>query len=120
MFALAVIPKILENLFGQLFNPASWTRYTLDDPANSYILLFNNLATAIVLLFLARKKSLTLRSDWMYLAWTIAVFMTIALVIQPRYFYLCYVLFCFQASQLRSGLQVYPQFLSNECKLAAT
>lgn len=111
LFALVIIPKVLENLFGELFNVPGWARYTLEDLASSYVLLFNNLATAIVLLFLAWKRSLKISSEWIYLALTIGVFMSISLVVQPRYFYLCYVLFCFQASQLRSGQPVNPQIL---------
>ena len=120
LFALVVIPKALENMFGELLNVPGWARYTLQDLANSYILFFNNLATATVLLFLAWKRSLKISNDWIYLALTIIVFMSISLVTQPRYFYLCYVLFCFRAAQLRMAHRPGTEFVSSENALALT
>jgi len=99
MFALAVIPKILEDMFGELLNFSHWAQYSVDDLANSYILAFNNLANVMVLLVLAWKRSMKISSEWIYLCWTAAIFMAVSLVIQPRYFYFCFVLLCFQAAQ---------------------
>jgi hypothetical protein len=98
LFALAVIPKILQNMFGELLNVSGWGQYTATDIANSYILFFNNFASMVVVLVLLRKRLMKISSDWIYLAFTAAVFMAISLVNQPRYFYLCFVLFCFQAA----------------------
>jgi hypothetical protein len=99
LFALAVIPKILQNLFGELLNVSGWGQYTANDLANSYILFFNNVASLIVVLVLIAKRLMKISSDWIYLSFTAAVFMAISLVNQPRYFYLCFVLFCLQAAQ---------------------
>jgi hypothetical protein len=98
LFALAVIPKILQNMFAELLNVSGWGQYTTTDIANSYILFFNNFASMVVVLVLLRKRLMNISSDWIYLSFTAAVFMAISLVNQPRYFYLCFVLFGFQAA----------------------
>lgn len=100
LFGVAVIPKIAENLFGMLINPATWTALSdFSDLANSYILLFNNLASAIVVLALIKKHAFSLRSDVVYLAMIGSIFMSVSLVVQPRYFYFVYVLLCLRAAQ---------------------
>jgi hypothetical protein len=101
MYALAVVPKIAENLFGQLLNPQVWK-----SPSSwLYINLFNNLAYVIVILIAAKKRSLTLRKDLIYLGAFGAVFVAQSLAVQPRYFYFIYVLLCLQVAQRR----VYDQ-----------
>jgi hypothetical protein len=100
-----VLPKIGENFFGELLNPTAMAGYSLNDLANSYILLSNNIATAFVLFMLWAKGRLRLRSinsDWLYLAVIVSLVMAISLVIQPRYFYLVYVLLCFEVAQTRT------------------
>jgi hypothetical protein len=97
-YFVAVVPKIIESLFGELLNFSHWRSYSLSDPANSYFLLSNNLATAVVILILATKRRLTLRSQIVYFATLGCVIMATALVIQPRYFYFVYVLLCLQAA----------------------
>jgi hypothetical protein len=102
LFFLAAVPKIAENLFGEFLNPATISRYTLEDLANSYILLFNNLATLLVILKLQMKGRFRLKSiqsDLMYLAALSSLVMSISLVIQPRYFYIVYVLLCMEAAR---------------------
>lgn len=95
LYAVAVIPKVAENLFGEL-------TLGLD---RSYILWFNNLADVIVLLVLARRHLLTLRSDLIFFSIVGAAMMAVSLVIQPRYFYFIYALLCLRAAQ-RRGKQV--------------
>jgi hypothetical protein len=94
LYVLAVIPKIAENLFGQLVNPLVW-----QEP-NSwlYINFFNNLAYVILILVLIKKRQLKLRNDLVYFGTLGAVIVAQALVIQPRYFYFMYVLLCLQAA----------------------
>ncbi len=98
LYFVAVIPKIAQNLFGELFNISAWRRYSVSDLANSYILWFNNLAYAIVFIVLAGKRLLTIRSNIVYLSILGASLMAVSLVIQPRYFYFIYVLLCLQAA----------------------
>ena len=99
LYGVAVIPKVAENLFGELINVSKWQMsYNLSDIANSYILLFNNLATAVVFFLLIRKRAFTLRSDLVYFAMLGCVIMAVSLVIQPRYFYFAYVLLALQAA----------------------
>jgi hypothetical protein len=100
LFGVAVVPKIAENFFGMLINPATWTALSdFSDIANSYILLFNNLATLVVFFVLLKKHALSLRSDLVYLAMIGSVLMSVSLVIQPRYFYFVYILLCLKAAE---------------------
>jgi hypothetical protein len=102
MFALAVLPKTLETMFAELVNVSKWMNvYDLTDLANSYIVYFNNLANLIVVLILIWKRSLRISEDWIYLALLGSVFMSVSMVIQPRYFYFCFALLCLQAAKPR-------------------
>ena len=84
LYGLAVVPKVAENLFGMLINPAIWKALdNFSDLANSYILLVNNLATAVVVLTLIKKHALSIRSDLIYFAMIGCILMAISLVIQP-------------------------------------
>lgn len=102
LYAIAVIPKIAENFFGELLNVSKWINsYHYSDLANSYILLSNNFATAVVLIVLVIKHKFTVHSDTVYFALLGCIIMAISLVIQPRYFYFAYVLFCLQVASQR-------------------
>jgi hypothetical protein len=104
LYGLAVIPKIAENLFAEIIDIQKFHAYLeFSDIANTYILFFNNLATAIVLGILVRKRAFVLKNDLIYFAAIGWIVMAIALVIQPRYFYFAYVLLCLQATQMRTG-----------------
>lgn len=92
LYALAVLPKVAENLFGELALGLE----------RSYILWFNNLADVIVLLVLAIRRLLTLRHDLIYFCALGGAIMAVSLVVQPRYFYFIYALLCLQAAQRRS------------------
>lgn len=98
LFFLAVVPKVLEAMFGELLNSSHWAQYSSDDLANSYILFLSNLSFFAAILALIVKKQFTIRSDWMYFAVLGAILMSVSLVIQPRYYYYCYVLICFQVA----------------------
>lgn len=100
LFALAVIPKIIENMFGALLNVGSWRNLSTSDLANSYILILNNFASLVVVVYLALKRELRIRNDWVYFACIGALLMATALVNQPRYFYYCFVFLCLQAAQI--------------------
>jgi hypothetical protein len=91
LYAVAIIPKVAENLFGEL-------ALGLD---RSYILWFNSLADVIVLVVLARRRLLTLGSDLIFFCTVGSALMAVSLVIQPRYFYFVYALLCLQAAQRR-------------------
>lgn len=110
LFFIAAMPKIIENLFGEFLNPGAMAKYSLEDLANSYILLLNNLATAFVLVKLRMRGRFRLRSiqsDLMYLAALTSLVMSISPVIQPRYFYLVYVLLCIEASRKQPFVQLH-------------
>jgi hypothetical protein len=100
LYGIALFPKIMENLFGMILNISTLASYDTSDPANSYILLSNNLATAFVFVILAIKRGFSLRSDLIYFAMLGCTFVAVSLVIQPRYFYFVYVLLCLEVARI--------------------
>lgn len=101
LYIVAVIPKIAENFFGQLVNPAVWNTSGAPQADNSpwlYNMFFNNLASLILVFILLGKKVLRLRYDLVYCSAIGAVLVAQSLAIQPRYFYFIYVLLCLQAA----------------------
>jgi hypothetical protein len=112
LYVVAVLPKIAENLFGQLLNISQWSEYSFDNLANSYILFLNNLACFFVVVFLAFRRSLSIRNEWIYFAALASIVMASSLVNQPRYFYIVYVLLCLQAADKESGIPLVS-FLSD-------
>jgi hypothetical protein len=99
LFFLAVIPKILDNLFSELVYVSHWQAYSLDDPANSFFLFGNNLASLGVIVFLILRGRFTLRHNLVYYAVLSAIFMSTALIIQPRYFYGAYCVLCVEGAR---------------------
>lgn len=111
LFFAASLPKIAENLFGALINPTMFAHFGELDLANSWILVLNNIATVFVLFRLGMKHRLSRRSielDWMYLMAITSIVMSIALVIQPRYFYLVYVILCFETARRKTATDAGP------------
>jgi hypothetical protein len=104
LYGVAVIPKLAEMFFGELLNFSKRiTSYAdFSDIANTYIMFFNNLATAFVLFVLARKRALMARSDLIYFAMLGCIIGAVSLVIQPRYVYFVYVVLCLQAAHPRA------------------
>ena len=100
LYIVAVVPKIIENMFGQLLDIRTWGSLSASDLANSYILVLNNFASFAVVVLLMLKGELKVRNDWFYFASIAAVLMATTLVNQPRYFYYCFALLCFQAAQI--------------------
>jgi hypothetical protein len=99
LFIIAMAPKLAEVMFGELLSlPSRWSTYSLNDAANTYILLLNNLANVLVVAVLLCKRTLSLKSDWVYLAAVCAIAVSTSLVNQPRYFYICFILLCMQAA----------------------
>ncbi len=111
LFVLVVIPKILENLFGEVLSVSHWFAFSMEDPANTFIIFGNNLANVVVLSLLLIQRRLTLRSSIIYYAATIAITMSIAVIIQPRYFYGVYIMLCLEAARRiqRTQLQILPR-----------
>ena len=104
LYGVALIPKIAATFFSELINVRNWeTSYGSSDIANTYILLSNNIATAVVFIVLAWKRKFTVRSDIFYFAMLGCIIMTISMAKQPRYLYFAYVLFCLQAAQTEAG-----------------
>jgi hypothetical protein len=98
-FFAAFLPKLIEVMFGDLLSSFSrWSTYSLDDAANTYILFLNNLANVLIVAVLLWKGTFRLRNDIIYLTSVCAIVISISLVNQPRYFYICFVLLCVQAA----------------------
>ena len=94
LYVIAVIPKIADNLFGQILNKEVW------EVGSSWLFInfFNNIASALLLFIAFGKRLLTLQNDFVYFAAVGAIFMAQSLAVQPRYFYLIYVLICLQVA----------------------
>ena len=100
LYAVAVFPKIMQNLFGEIVNLSTWRAlFNPLDIANSYIIFFNNLSTMLVLAILVWKRALLARFDLIYFAILGSIITAVSLVIQPRYFYFVYVVLCLKAAQ---------------------
>jgi hypothetical protein len=99
LYVLAVLPKIAENMFGQLLNPQVW----IASSSWLFINLFNNLAYVVVIAIAANKRVLTLKNDLVYFAAFGAVLAAQSLAVQPRYFQFVYVLLCLEIAQLKVG-----------------
>lgn len=106
LFILVMIPKILQNLFGEALNVPHWFLFSMEDPANTFLVFGNNVANIVVVSILLIQRRLTLRSSIIYYAAVVAVTMSIAIVIQPRYFYGMYVLLCLEAARRIQGTQL--------------
>ena len=98
LFFVAVIPKILDNLFAQLISFNSWPSYNLEDAANTFFLFGNNMANLVLIALLIFKKRFSLGRNLVYFACLSAIFMSISPVIQPRYFYGVYIVLCVDAA----------------------
>jgi hypothetical protein len=98
LYIIAVIPKIAENLFGQIVNPQVWKAPT----AWLIVNLFNNISYLIVITIAAINRRLTLQNDLIYFAVIGALLVAQSLSVQPRYFQFIYVLLCLQIAQLKS------------------
>lgn len=100
LYSIAVIPKIAQNLLGALINiPVELDYLREGDIANSVILFSNNLADAIVLLVLWRRRMFNVRKELFYFAAFGCVIVAVSPLIQVRYFYFAYVVLCLQAAQ---------------------
>ena len=99
LFFLALIPKVLDNLFSELVNIPHWPSYSLEDPANTFFLLGNNLANVAVLGVLLLRNRFKLRNNLVFYACVSAMLMSTALIIQPRYFYGAYVVLCVECAR---------------------
>jgi hypothetical protein len=94
LYFVAVIPKIAENIFGQLLNPLVWREPT----SWLYINWANNLSYVVLIVTVFIRRQLRLRNDLIYFAAIGSVIIAQSLVVQPRYFYFVYVLLCVQAA----------------------
>jgi hypothetical protein len=99
LFFVAMIPKVLDNLFSELINISHWPSYSLDEAANTFFLLGNNLANLLVLSVLLLRGRFKLRNNLVFYACLSAMFMSTALIIQPRYFYGAYVVLCVECAR---------------------
>ncbi|MFT4114376.1 hypothetical protein [Silvibacterium sp.] len=99
LFVVALVPKLLDNLFAEVFNVSHWFAFSMDDPANTFILFGNNLANLVIVVYLAIRRKLSIRSSIIYYATLIAITMSVSVVIQPRYFYGVYALLCLEGAR---------------------
>jgi hypothetical protein len=99
LYAVAVIPKLGAMFFAELIDFSNWRAYGSGDIANTYILLSNNIANAIVCCVLAWKKRFVSSSTVIYFAMLGCILMTVSLSKQPRYLFFAYALMCLEAAR---------------------
>lgn len=99
LFIVVLVPKLLDNLFAEVFNVSHWFAFSMDDPANTFILFGNNLANLVLITWLIVRRRMQLNSSIVYYAALIAITMSVSVVIQPRYFYGMYALLCLEAAR---------------------
>lgn len=98
LYAVAVIPKLGAMLFAELVDFKNRQAYGSGDFANTYILLSNNIANAIICCVLAWKRRFVVSSNVMYFAMLGCIINTVSLSKQPRYLFFAYALMCLQAA----------------------
>jgi hypothetical protein len=109
LYVFAVIPKIAINMFGYIVDLSAWRGFS----SWIYIMIFNNIAFAILVLIAATKRILTLRNDIIYFGALGSVIIAQSLVPQPRYFYFLYIMLCLQIAQKDSkttSVALFPRF----------
>ena len=99
LFLVALVPKLLANLFAEVFNVSHWFLFSSEDPANTFLLFGNNLANLIIVGIVLMRRRLTLRSSLIFYASLIAISMSVSVVVQSRYFYGMYVLLCLEIAR---------------------
>jgi hypothetical protein len=99
LYILAVIPKIIQNFIGHLFEVSHWLPTSADEAKLAYMYWLNNVINLFVLLMIAYKKTFSLRSNVVYFALIGSIVMAVSPVIQPRYFYFVYALLCLELSR---------------------
>jgi hypothetical protein len=106
LFFVALVPKVLGNsfgnvtrVFGYLVNPE---QIDLFDIYNSFIILGHQLAMFFLIVLMYRKKLINVKSDPMYFSCMYLILFSLGYMIQYRYIFPLYVLFCFQISLPRN------------------
>jgi hypothetical protein len=109
LFFVAVVPKVLFNLVGNLGRAVTLFTRGPADPAdiyNSYVVLGHQVATAIVLMVLVLRRRITLSSDPMYFAAFYCIVFAISPFVQYRYYFPIYILLALDASRSLSETRV--------------
>jgi hypothetical protein len=107
LYIIALVPKVAQNLLGSLVNIPVELNYLRDgDIANSVVLFSNNLADAIVLLVIWRRRMFRLREGLIYFAAMGSIITAVSPLIQVRYFYFVYVVLCLQAAMVKDEASV--------------
>lgn len=98
LYFLAVLPKILSNLFGNVFrlfdyviDPSSVDTY---DIYNSFLILGHQLATLVVTVALVMKRKIRIEEDLVYFSLIYLILFSLATMVQYRYIFPIYILFC--------------------------
>lgn len=102
LYILAVVPKVLSNLFGNIFriftiiiNPQN---IDFTDIYNNVFILGHQLIMFFMAIYFVIKKKLFLRSDILYFAIIYLIIFSTSPSIQYRYMFPLYVLFCITLS----------------------
>lgn len=103
LYAVALMPKLGALLFAELVDYRNWKAYGNGDYANTYIVLSNNIANAVVCVALAWKRRIDLSSTVFYFAVLGCVLNTVSMSKQPRYLFFAYTLICLQVALVQQN-----------------
>ena len=102
LYILAVVPKILSNLFGNIFRIftiiTSPQNIDFTDIYNNVFILGHQLIMFFMTIYFLIKKKLVLRSDILYFSIIYLIIFSTSPSIQYRYMFPLYVLFCITIS----------------------
>ncbi len=103
LFFLAVIPKILFNLFGNLLKPISlitnFSKYDFKDLYNNVFLLGHQYMNFILLIYVFMKKKISISQDEVLVFLMYCILYSMGPLIQYRYFFPLYIIICYLLSK---------------------
>jgi len=109
LFIVALLPKMLSNLFGNVFRIKDyiWSPDLIDtyDIYNSFIVLGHQFAMLTVISLLFIKKKISMHSDLIYFSSIYLILFSISIMVQYRYIFPIYILLCIELAKKRLPIQ---------------
>jgi hypothetical protein len=99
LFPLALIPKMLMNLFGTLINMFYVKNWDWSDLQNSFIGPISAVLLVALIIALIYSKRLNVHKDLIYYSVLFMVILSASPFLQPRYMYPMYIFACVELSR---------------------
>jgi hypothetical protein len=104
LFFVALVPKILSNLFGNVFRILQFaTNPSLidyNDFYNNFVVLGHQITMLAIFIIMIKERRVNLNNDIVYFSLIYLIFFSVGLMIQYRYIFPLYILFCMEVSKL--------------------